>query len=94
MANSLARKISGYKETKPTPETLQEYARIRALMDEVEASPFWNEGCSWEPGYLEEPATKQEPIYAETHQQWRTRVTQFLHTQERWNAHATAFHRG
>lgn len=56
----------------PDPAKVAEYKRLRAMLDEIEASDLWCD--TYDGGYLDEPTPTTEIEYAETHDEFVGRV--------------------
>lgn len=72
MTLGLTRKVSHVRFVPPTAEDLAEYARLEAMFEEVQASRFWLHG--YDGGYLQEPRTRREVVWAETEDEYEERV--------------------
>lgn len=69
---NMEREVAERKVTPPSEAQRAEFARITALLEEVRASEFWEEG--FDGGYLREPEDKVEITYAETWEEFSARV--------------------
>lgn len=68
----MTRREASRTETPPTPEQIAEYERLQAMLDEVEASEFWEH--SYDGGYLRRPEPTVEIEWAETLEEFEARV--------------------